>query len=90
MNQELVQRWELENLLLVAKSICYAARYRKESRGAHFRDDFSVRLDEFNHHSLVGIDDHGDCHLSRREIDLSLFEAGGEHSEKFDFIERSY
>ena len=90
MNQELVQRWELENLLLVAKSICYAARYRKESRGAHFRDDFSVRLDEFNHHSLVAIDDHGDCRLSRREIDLSLFEAGGEHSEKFDFIERSY
>ncbi len=90
MNQELVQRWELDNLLLVAKSICFAARYRKESRGAHFRDDFSVRLDEFNHHSLVDIDDNGDCHLSRREIDMSLFEAGGEHSEKFDFIERSY
>ncbi|MGI9535482.1 MAG: FAD-binding protein [Desulfocapsaceae bacterium] len=90
MNQELLQRWELENLLLVAKSICHAARHRKESRGAHFRDDFSKRLDEFNHHSLVAIDDSGDCHLSKRDIDMSLFEVGGEHSEKFDFIERSY
>ena len=90
MNQELLQRWELDNLLLVAKSICYAARYRQESRGAHFRDDFTKRLDEFNHHSLVAIDDTGDCHLSKREIDMSLFEAGGKHSEKFDFIERSY
>ena len=90
MNQELLQRWELENLLLVAKSICYAAHHRKESRGAHFRDDYSRRLEEFNYHSLVSIDDDGDCHLSKRKIDMSLFEAGGEHAEKFDFIERSY
>jgi len=90
MNQELLQRWELDNLLLVAKSICYAARQRKESRGAHFRDDYGTRLDEFNHHTLITVDQDGACHLSRREIDMSLFEAGGPHSEKFGFIELSY
>ncbi|NNK13444.1 MAG: hypothetical protein HKP52_04315, partial [Desulfofustis sp.] len=90
MNQELLQRWELDNLLLVATSICHAALYRKESRGAHFRDDYPSRLDEFNHHTLVAVDHGGACHISQRQIDMSLFEAGGEHSEKFGFIERSY
>jgi succinate dehydrogenase / fumarate reductase flavoprotein subunit len=90
MNQELLQRWELDNLLLVARSICHAARYRKESRGAHFRDDYTTRLDEFNHHTLITMDHSGTCHLSQRDIDMSLFEAGGGHSEKFDFIERVY
>ncbi|MBT8347530.1 MAG: FAD-binding protein [Desulfofustis sp.] len=90
MNQELLQRWELDNLLLVATSICHAALYRKESRGAHFRDDYPSRLDEFNHHTLVAVDHGGACHISQRQIDMSLFEAGGEHNEKFGFIERSY
>ena len=90
MNQELLQRWELDNLLLVAKSICHAARYRKESRGAHFRDDYTSRLDDFNHHSLISVDQGGACHIYQREIDMSLFEAGGAHSDKFGFIERTY
>lgn len=90
MNQELLQRWELDNLLLVAKSICHGARYRKESRGAHFRDDFDQRLEEFNHHTLIAIDSDGSSHISRREIDMSIHQEGGEHSDKFDFIERSY
>jgi succinate dehydrogenase / fumarate reductase flavoprotein subunit len=90
MNQELLQRWELDNLLLVATSICHAARYRKESRGAHFRDDYPSRLDEFNHHTLITIDDAGACRISQREIDMSLCEAGGADSEKFGFIERRY
>ena len=90
MNQELLQRWELDNLLLVAESICQAARYRKESRGAHFRDDYTSRLDEFNHHTLVTVDHRGKWFISQREIDMSLFEAGDEHSEKFGFIERRY
>jgi succinate dehydrogenase / fumarate reductase flavoprotein subunit len=90
MNQELLQRWELDNLLLISRTICEAARYRKESRGAHFRDDYTHRLDEFNHHTLVSLDEAGSCRLGRREIDMSLFNAGGRHGEKFGFIERSY
>jgi succinate dehydrogenase / fumarate reductase flavoprotein subunit len=90
MNQELLQRWELDNLLLVAKSICHAAHHRRESRGAHFRDDYTSRLDEFNHHTLITVDQGGACSLSKRQIDMSLFEAGGAHSEQFGFIERRY
>jgi succinate dehydrogenase / fumarate reductase flavoprotein subunit len=90
MNQELVQRWELDNLHMVAMSICTAASYRKESRGAHFRDDFPDRRDEYNHHTLVNKDDAGAFHIASREIDMSIFEAGGEHRDKFDFIERKY
>ena len=37
MNQELLQRWELDNLLAVAMVIAQAARERRESRGAHFQ-----------------------------------------------------
>lgn len=90
MNQELVQRWELDNLRLVSQAICAGARYRKESRGAHFRDDYPDRHDAFNHHTLVRIDADGACRISSRAIDMSIFKAGGEHSEKFDFIERKY
>lgn len=90
MNQELLQRWELDNLLLVSESIASAARYRKESRGAHFRDDYDQRSDNFNHHSIVSIDEHGKCVIGKRGIDMSVFKAGGDNFEKFDFIERKY
>lgn len=90
MNQELIQRWELDNLLMIAESICKAALYRKESRGAHFRDDYPERHDEFNHHTLVSMGETGRYQLGKREIDMSIFKSGGEYKEKFDFIERKY
>ena len=90
MNQELVQRWELDNLLAVSMVICEAALKRQESRGAHFRDDFPDRKDEFNHHTLVSMTDFGKIEFGRKEVDMSVFEAGGERSEMFDIIERKY
>ena len=33
-------RLNLENLTLVSRAICAAADFRKDSRGAHFREDF--------------------------------------------------
>ncbi len=90
LNQELVQRWELDNLLSVALVISQAALARKESRGAHFRDDYPGRKDQFNYHTLVSLDDFETVRMNRREIDRSLFEAGGNNFEKFDFIERKY
>ena len=89
-NQELIQRWELDNLLSVAMVICEAARARKESRGAHFRDDYPKREDTYNYHTLVSMSQYGDVTLSRREIDRTLFFEGQKHHEKFDFIERKY
>ena len=43
-NTDLVEAIELENLLLQASQTMYSAENRKESRGAHARDDFQVRF----------------------------------------------
>lgn len=90
MNQEIVQMWEVDNMLNVATVMAEAALHRKESRGAHFRDDYPERKNEFNYHSMATVDESGGVHLDRREVDLSLFHAGGENFEQFDFIERKY
>ncbi len=39
-NQELISLLELENLLLVARAVAEAALARRETRGAHRRDDY--------------------------------------------------
>ena len=90
MNQELVQRWELDNLLSVSMVIAHAALNRKESRGAHFREDFPERKDEFNHHTLASMEEYGTIELGKRAVDMSIYEAGGENCEKFGIIPRTY
>jgi succinate dehydrogenase / fumarate reductase flavoprotein subunit len=90
MNQDLIQRWELDNLLSNAMVIAKAALNRRESRGGHFRDDFPMRNDRFNHHTLAYMTDFGEVRIGQRAVDMSLFEAGGDHREKFGIIERKY
>lgn len=90
MNQELIQHWELDNLLDVSMVIAQGALNRRESRGAHFRMDFTERKDEFNHHTLAYMTEFGEISLRRRPVDMCLYEAKGEHYEKFGIIERKY
>ncbi len=90
MNQELVQHWELDNLLAVSMVIAQAALYRRESRGAHFREDFPERKDEFNYHTLISMEQFGTVEFGSRDIDMSIYNEGGQFYDKFDVIERKY
>jgi succinate dehydrogenase / fumarate reductase flavoprotein subunit len=89
-NQNLWQVWELNNLITVSMVIAQGALARKESRGAHYREDYPERSDEFNHHTLVYMPEFGEITFDKRSIDMSIFEAQGEHYELFDYIERKY
>jgi len=90
MNQELITRWELDNLLAVSMTIAQAALNRRESRGAHYREDFPERVAEYNDHTLISMPEFGTMHLGKRPVDMSVFEARGDHYEQFGMIERKY
>ena len=90
MNQELVQRWELDNLLTVAEVIAAGALRRTETRGGHARSDYPERSDEFNGHTLAYLEGTGRIRFSERRVDMAIFEEGGPNHDKFGVIERNY
>jgi succinate dehydrogenase / fumarate reductase flavoprotein subunit len=73
-NMDVLELLELQNLLDLALVTAASAENRKESRGAHAREDFPDRNDkEYLKHTLGWLED-GSVRLGAKPVDLSIWE----------------
>ena len=73
-NTEIIEAIELKNLMIVGEVILRSALNRKESRGAHFREDFEQRDDEnYLKHTLAYYENE-EINIDYQPVKITMFE----------------
>jgi succinate dehydrogenase / fumarate reductase flavoprotein subunit len=74
-NTDLMNAWEIGNLLDLAEVITVCAINRKESRGAHARDDYPKRDDaNWMKHTLAWMDETGAVKIGYKPVVITKFQ----------------
>ena len=74
-NMAFVNYVEIKSMLTVAKAIALGALYRKESRGAHVREEFPKRDDsQYLKHAIWKLGENGEYVMSERNVVFTKYE----------------
>ncbi len=82
-NTELLEAIELQHMVNYSTAVAVSALERRESRGAHGREDYPLRDDaKWLKHSLCFLGEDGKMSVTGKPVDLSLAEARAEFAPK--------